>query len=261
MTIRKLSKQSLPAVFGVIVAMILISVQLNNAGVGLIMDARATSLVFISQIEAFFPLGRHVQLWIESKSRLSKKILEYELRVRELEATTAKLSQIQKENEDLKESFVGRNRNEWLGASLLKGGGKYLIDVGNTNGVKPLGIVLVRGAFLGVVKDVYQNTSVVNSIFDNEARLAVRVGRGSAVGIMRSKTGTLILTTISRTEGIDAGETVTTLGDENVKQAGLLVGYIEENLTRPADPVSTYKVKPAVTVNEARAVIVSMESR
>lgn len=232
---------------------------MTPTGANLAASLRESTLFFLTQTESIFSVTGKIRTWIESQSRLEKKLMEYELKLRTLEAANARLAILEKENEDLKSSYASMNAAEWMGATLLSGGSKYLIDLGSTDGVLTGAVVLARGSFLGVIKETQTQLSQVTSIFDPEARFGVRIGPDGALGVLRVKHSTLIVTTISRAEGIKEGDRVVTLGDEQVRRGGLPVGTVTRILTRPADAVSTFEIRPDFEIEQIRAVIVSKE--
>lgn len=262
MKIIKVSKSQIHGMMGAGMGILIILSQGLSPVREKISAYRRSALSFLTQTESTFYFAYQPNLWFKSQSSLQRQILEYELRVRQQDAQISRLSTIERENEDLRASIdkLPSQRVTVLVATLLHGSsGRFLVDVGEADGVRSGDIVLARGIFLGTVIETEKNLSTLASIFDSQIRIGARIDSGGSSGVLTRKGDYLSLTTISRSEEVKVGDKVVTLGDEKVRQQGLLIGYVSHILTRPADPVSSFIIKPAIKDHQVISVIVMKE--
>lgn len=215
-------------------------------------------MTFFSEIDALFsPLDRP-HLWLKSKNELQNRLMNYELKVRELEASVSALRYVADENAELKVALGTKlPTKKWITSTLLRSESQQLfVAVGASDDVNKFAIVLARGAYLGRVVQSWENLSRVISVYDPDSRVGVRV-EGKGVGVLTGKGERLTLTTISRDDGIKVGDKVITVGDELVRQPGLFIGEIIKVLTKPSDSVSTFLVEPAFELRDVSLVMVS----
>lgn len=252
----RFNKSSLRGIVGLTICGALLIFQTTIVGTNFAFSLKEPSLFLLTQLKETSSIMRELSLWISSREVLAKRVLSYELRIRELESVQSLYEAARRENEDLKNSLDKQTNS--IGATLLRGGSKFFVDRGEADGVRTGSLVTFRGAFVGVISDVYPNISGLDSIYDNEFRVGVRIERRDGVlGVMIVKRGQLLITTISRNEEVQLGDSVVTLGDNKVKQSGIIIGKIEKDLTRSADPVSTFMVSPLFKSQEIRALSIS----
>ena len=196
--------------------------------------------------------------WIQRQDVLAKKLLQSELYARQVDAKLSKLEYVQKENDDLRASLatVSGAHTQWIPAHFLSFDGESDVDVGLYDGVYEGAMVVSRGVYVGTLWQVDRSVSHVREVISPDSRIGVRTEPSGVMGVLTQTSKGLTLTCISRFEDVHEGDIIQTIGDAKGNEAGILVGYIAKDLTRTADPVSSFLVKPALQTTDVRVVLV-----
>ena len=101
------------------------------------------------------------------------------------------------------------------------------IDIGSSDGVKPNQAVLTPDGIIGKTIQTGNNSSLVQSISDNNFRLSVRIMPSGAVGILRwYKNNTCKIYEVQKNVNINIGDRVITSGFSKIYPPKLPVGYV-----------------------------------
>lgn len=256
----KLNRSTTNGALGLAVCCVVLLAQTTAPGRELVAALRLSVLGFLQQFDVAAAPLRAPRLLFESKYQLQHELMACELQRRTDDAQLANSKSIEKENADLKASLgVVSDSKNWIPATVLTAEEKYYLDRGTKANVTKDSIVIADGSFFGVVTEAGSGISELETVFDQEMRLGVKVLPKGIDGVLTRTASQILLTTISRTEDISAGDIIVTLGEPKVKRAGILVGRIDRILTRPADPVSTFIVKLALERGQVQTVLVTKE--
>ncbi|HEX4103897.1 MAG TPA: rod shape-determining protein MreC [Candidatus Paceibacterota bacterium] len=135
---------------------------------------------------------------------------------------------------------------------------EFLVNAGTAQGVAQGSAVVFQGIAIGSVEKVYANSSLVESIFDNDFKLPVRIGSGGYDGLLTGGADPII-TSIQKGAPLMAGDIVysagsgfpyalpvgtvvgtTTSPDALFEQASLSFGY-------DLNTIQTVLIAPAAT--------------
>ena len=101
------------------------------------------------------------------------------------------------------------------------------IDIGSSDGVKPNQAVLTPDGIIGKTIQTGNNSSLVQSISDNNFRLSVRIMPSGAVGILRwYKNNICKIYEVQKNVNISIGDRVITSGFSKIYPPKLPVGYV-----------------------------------
>ena len=101
------------------------------------------------------------------------------------------------------------------------------IDVGSSHGVKPNQAVLTPDGVIGKTIQTGDNSSIVQSISDNNFRLSVRIMPSGAVGILRwNKNNICKIYEVQKNVNINIGDRVITSGFSKIYPSKLPVGVV-----------------------------------
>lgn len=255
----KFKRTTVIGLFGFGLSLFLLLIQFSTFGKEQVSEIRRQSLSLGSVVDASFGFLRIPNDWLRSRQELIQRLMTTEMHLRELEAENVKLQEVKKINDSLMGSLSLVDKDKWIPAQILIGGNTYFLNVGSSRGVSVGSVVTSLGNYVGVVLSVQNHISSFSTPMEVDGSLGVRIESTRALGVLNYKNGELVLTTISRAENVKNGDRVITLGDERVRQSGILVGTIASNLTHTADPISTFLVKLSIDPRFASAVLVSKE--
>jgi len=129
------------------------------------------------------------------------------------------------------------------------------IAAGDDKGIRVGDAVMYRGnIFVGQVRDVFKNTSVVTTIFDPSWQMAVRIGDGEVDALMKGG-NELTLSLIPQGEEVNPGDMVIS-ADRNFLY-GLDLGKIKTVKNTEGDVFQEATVEPILNIKDLRDVTVS----
>lgn len=161
----------------------------------------------------------------------------------ELKSQIAKLQDIKKENEELRNQLKLAPYEEYdLTASMVVGRdisgatNVFVIDVGSSDGVEQqMAVIVGEGVLVGKVTKVLQRSAYFELIKSKNSRVNAEIIESGAKGIVRGQFETgAILDMIPQTVEVKKGDTVITSGVGNILPRGLLIGYAHD-VTATAD--------------------------
>jgi len=138
------------------------------------------------------------------------------------------------ENKNLRDllNFKRETRLKIIPASIINKGiqtnvKSLTLDVGSLNNIMPNQAVLTPDGVIGKTVVVGKNSSIVQSISDNNFRLSVRIMPSGAVGILRwSRDNTCRVYEVQKNVDINIGDRVITSGFSNIYPEKLPVGIV-----------------------------------
>lgn len=139
---------------------------------------------------------------------------------------------------------IGRN-NELVGQSLI-------IDIGSEDDVK-VGqpAVIMDGILIGIVRQVYHNSSLIELLNDNNTKIAASIFNDKkSTGVVEGGYGLSIkMKLIPRNEIVIVGDKVITSGLESNIPRGLLIGEVEVTENEPYQPFQTAIISPTANLS------------
>lgn len=169
----------------------------------------------------------------------------------------ARIAELEKENENLKAQILINKLEEPKAFKVysiypfnnLK---SIAIAGGGADGVKEGSIVTYgRNIIIGKVSRVFDNYSIVDTVFDPGWKMEVRVGEGQTDGLFTGG-GKMVLSYVAKKADIKSGDIVFTAGLGF--PYGLEVGKIKEVADNPTSPLKEAIIDPAMRLNELRNV-------
>jgi rod shape-determining protein MreC len=172
----------------------------------------------------------------------------------DLNAQIARLSDVGKENEELRKEIglLPRNKYTLEAAEItaedsLGASGVVLINAGENRGIHVgMPVIILNGILIGKVSQVFANTSQVMLMTDRDSAINGEVLESGAKGIVKGTYGLgIMMDMISQTEVIKEGDTVITSGLGGGMPRGLFIGKIgqvsqtEDKLFQQASVISS----------------------
>lgn len=166
----------------------------------------------------------------------SSRILEFQIRVQELEQQNQQLRQLLKLNSGadqgnyLWSSVIGRSASAWWQ--------HLVIDRGSNQGIRNGAVVLAPGGLVGRVTNLYRNSSRVLLISDPNAQVGVMISRTRNMGMLRGTEQNLgSLSFFERDVNVKAGDLVVTSPYSSLYPPGIPVGRVRSiNLNHQPAP-------------------------
>ncbi|MDX1978331.1 MAG: rod shape-determining protein MreC [Pseudanabaenaceae cyanobacterium bins.68] len=173
-----------------------------------------------------------------SRSEIAEnaRILEFQMRLKELEQQNQQLRKLLKLNPAsgqenyLWSSVIGRSASAWWQ--------QLVIDRGSNQGVKNGSVVLAEGGLVGRITNLHSNSSRVLLISDPNAQVGVMISRTRNMGMLRGAEQSLgSLSFFERDVNIRAGDLVVTSPYSSFYPPGIPVGRVRSiNLNRQPAP-------------------------
>lgn len=109
---------------------------------------------------------------------------------------------------------------------------------------------------VGKVREVFDESAVVETVFNPEMKIAVRVGDVWAEGLFLGG-GKAKVSFIAKDAAVNVGDAVVTSGKDGNVPAGFLVGKVKEVISRPAEPFKEVLVEiPEELFGEATIAVI-----
>lgn len=174
-----------------------------------------------------------------------------------LQAQLGELSLLRDENERLKRQ-LGQINNTIEARYIVSPVISYpyrLLGVGKTQGVSVGDLVLANRILLGIIDQVFTNSSTIILLADSVSQPIVVKTESGVVGLLKNISGQLVITEIRQELKIVPGERVVSVGQEGI-DANIMIGITAEEITRSTDSVQTYKVEQGITFETADVVYI-----
>lgn len=170
---------------------------------------------------------------------LNIKSLKYEnnnLRTQnlELESVLVKSKELEDENNFLKVqlSLPQKAKRQVFAAQIIASGNQnnlrsFVIDKGAKDNIKKGMAVISEGeTLLGRVSDISGNTSVIQTIFDIDSRIAGETVEFGVAGLIRGVGSNVIFDFVPKSKSISNGELIISSGKDGVFPRGLIIGRV-----------------------------------
>jgi len=149
--------------------------------------------------------------------------------------------------------IIGQNPNDWQA--------RFMINVGENDGVFPYMVVLGDGGVLGVIHETGPNHALVISIRDNSFAAAARNTRTEDVGVVRGDLdlmhdGLMRMQNIVYTARFMPGDVITTSDHGTVFPQGLTLGTVESIHPGPEGLTQYAIIRPSVNLDRVDMVLV-----
>ncbi len=154
-----------------------------------------------------------------------------------LKAKIAKLEDVEKENEELRNQIKLAPREKYslisalvVGKDLKDQGEMIHLNRGKKDGIKEqMAVIVGEGIFIGKVLEVFENSCDVELLINRNSKINAEIIKTGAKGIARGQFGTsIVLDMIPQAVKIEHGDAVITSGVGGILPRGLLIGYTQE---------------------------------
>jgi len=188
--------------------------------------------------KALWPVGERVSDFFETISEIKNLKRENEklkLEIQELLAENAKLKELKKENEVLREALkIGLEKEfrltiaEVIGKDISQD--SLIINKGSKDGIsKGFPVITQQKILLGKISQVYKNFSKVMLISNKNSTFSAKIQEKDIEGIVKGKGNLqLFLDLIPQNAEIGEGDDIVTISLGGIFPEGLLVGEIKE---------------------------------
>jgi len=200
---------------------------------------------------------------LTSSSKKAAKIQQLEVRVGQLAVEQNQLMVCREENASLRRMLGAPLPAQWnfLPAKVIGFSQHLKIEQGTKDGVE-LGMMVVNeGLLVGRVETVRQHFSLLQTPFSSRIPVLVRCSseRSShAQGLLVGYSDELVLEKVLQEEDLAVGDLVVTNGQSDWL-ADLVIGEVEEVLSKPVDVHKKARVKPLLNYDKLKTVFVVIE--
>jgi rod shape-determining protein MreC len=215
-----------------------------------------TGRVVVS-VGQFFDTFGHIASLRDENSKLKVENVE-------LQSEMAKLGEIQKENDSLKNQLALPVSKEWKleTARILSvdtdGSAKHVvIDKGSRAGVREGDAVVVGDLLVGIVKEVFESTSKVRLVSHPEAKLIAIDQQTRAKGLVHGSLEGVVLSDVLNSDALNEGDSVITWS-EDIPQ-GLMVGKIRKIEDRPTSTTKSAYIDTGVALEDLDYIFVILD--
>jgi rod shape-determining protein MreC len=172
-----------------------------------------------------------------------------------LQASLAKLAELERENELLKGQMETANLKETnlifanvFGQSPISVNQLVVIDKGINDGILEGAAVLgIGNVLVGKVLEIYSSSATILSIADKISAVRAISQEKRIVGILRGDgTGGLIFEIESAKESPRQGEKIITAGESDIFPKGLLIGEAEKDISIDAEALKKIRIKQSI---------------
>lgn len=222
----------------------------TSRGVLTLIDNASNSLREIGQV--FFKLKALL------RERLT--LLEHS---EELKTLKLKIRILEEENKNLQELLKFRLSNSSIktlgvrviGQDTLSISKLLIIDRGKKDGVIEGSLLIYGGAVAGLVKEVYEDTSIVVLINSKEFSLGGIVNTTGELGIVKGETDHLYFEFLSPNPKANEGDIVITTNEDGF--GGIIIGELKK-IYRASKITPIGELKPVINPNKTRLFLVTV---
>ena len=202
---------------------------------------------------------------ISSISSLHKENNQLREEKESLEVEMAKLSDMARENDLLREQLGFAKREEYqtefaliIGKDPEKLGNSILINRGHDRNVKEGDTVISSsGALVGKVQESFANSAKILLILDENSTVSAITSESRTSGIMRGEHGlSAFMDTIPQNDNVAKGDVVVTSGLAGEFENGILIGTIGELDDSDNTLFKKGKIEPAVNFHKLESVFI-----
>ena len=207
--------------------------------------------------------------WTHRQAGLSERLQELERENRQLQQRLLRREGVVQENRELRELLrLGLPRqSEFVSADLMIGtprlsrAGRFLVDVGRSEGVEPpVGVVVARGV-VGIVRTAERGRAYGDLWTHPDFRVSVRTESGDATGVVRPVSqeaggAAMLFEGAPYQRKIPEGTLLVTTAAGGVFPPGVPVGRVREVSSVESGWARSYRVEPAVRPGAVHSVLV-----
>jgi len=193
-------------------------------------------------------------------ARVNEELL---LKNQALEAENARLKELKKENEVLREALeIGLEKEFKLLLSDVTGKDisqdALLINKGSKDGIlKDFPVITQQKALIGRCGEVYENFSKVILISNKESSFDAKISDSDIQGLVKGKGNLkLFLDLIPQEKEINEGAIIVTTALGGIFPDGLLVGEIKKVLKSDIQPWQQAEIEPAFDIKELETLFI-----
>lgn len=209
------------------------------------------------QAADFFGIFFRVKFLTEQNQKLREENLR-------LLAEINRLSLLDKENELLKKELNLKKESgldfvlaDIVGSDIRNYSHLIFVNKGSVDGVKTgQAAVLADRIFVGLVKEVYDKSSKIETIFNFSARFNVITEKSRVAGVVIAKNSGVFMDLIDPQKEVIVGEKVLTSGTGDVFPKGLLVGEINEIINRDNQIFKQAQIAIPYNIKEIERVLI-----
>jgi len=200
---------------------------------------------------------------ISEFKNLKKEKEELKLEIEKLLAENAKLKEIKKENEILREALkIGLEKEfklvlaEIIGKDISQD--FLIINKGSKDGIlKELPVISQQKILIGKIEQVYENFSKVMLISHKKSTFSVIVQERNIESIVKGKGNfQFFLDFIPREAEIKEGDDIVTISLGGIFPAGFLVGEIKEIKKSDLEPFQQVEIKPFFDIKQLKKIFI-----
>jgi len=200
---------------------------------------------------------------ISEIEKLKKGAEELLLKNQALTAENARLKELKKENEVLREALeIGLEKEFKLLLAEVTGKDIFqdalLINKGSKDGIlKDFPVITQQKALIGRCGEVYENFSKVILISNKESSFDAKISDSDIQGLVKGKGNLKIfLDLVPKEKEINEGAIIVTTALGGIFPEGLLVGEIKKVLKSDIQPWQEAEIKPAFDVKEIETLFI-----
>lgn len=222
----------------------------------------------LSQPTSFFSsltnsLRSSISLW-RNINNLSQENILLRQQNNDLTAQVAELKTVAIENSQLKKDLDFKNQNQQfqllptniLGSSLGTSFQVFTISKGSDDGIKEGQAVVTQGFLIGRIKSVAPNSAEVWQISNRNQLTPVILTTSQATGILKGGIRGLVIENIPVNYKVEKDEYVVTSALEGLYPAGILIGKVEDIISRKEDIFLTVRVSTPINISTVSTVFV-----
>jgi len=231
------------------------------------------TVVFLG--ETFYAPIKFVRDKVEiykDKENIYKKYKELESEKENIEQKNATISELEKENNELKEVLsINKSLNEYerINATVVSRDvgywyDKFVINKGSKDGIRDKMAVVINNGLIGYISEVSNHSSNVQLLTRKtlKTKISIKIDLGNnkyANGILEGydeKNGVYNIEGISYSGEIPENAVVTTTGLSDNFPSGILIGYVTSTTTDNFDLGKIVEVKPSISFENINYVTV-----
>lgn len=201
---------------------------------------------------------------ISNISSLRKQNNELADKISQLEVDRSKISELQHENDLLKQElgFAQKNQELSLLPAIIIGReptsflDHVIIDKGKLDGVEKGMGAIFSGALVGQVSDVYENQAKIILVTSKDSIIQAMLSNSRSKGLLRGGISGLVLQNIVQDINFETGEYVVTSGLDGQLKPGILVGKTTHVESSTSDLFKNIGVEPIADLSRLELVFI-----
>jgi len=213
----------------------------------------------ISTIRNNFMFWQNAVLSLRNIKKMNESLINENL---ELYGKVEKLSELQKENDILREQLnLSRQNINVKSAGIIgrdfQNNRVFLVNKGSNDGVKNGMMVVVKEKIaVGKVVDTSYNTAKIQTILDTQSRIAAIAINSNISGLARGLGSDIIFDLIAKNKIPEIGELIVSSGADGIWRRGLIIGKIKEVKSEDSQVFNTAEIQMLINFQELTDVLI-----